>query len=43
LNQTGSPQSTSTHYLRNTIDNNRHRTFCNGTGGRTTGLQTLVR
>ena len=24
------------------IDNNRHRTFCNGVGGRTIGLQTLV-
>jgi len=24
------------------IDNNRHRTFCNGVGGRSTGLQTLV-
>jgi len=36
LNQTQSSQSSSTHYLHEQIDNNRHRTFCNGVGGRTT-------
>jgi len=41
LKQTRSPQSTSAHCTTQ-VDKNRHnRTFYNGVGGRTTGLQTL--